>query len=128
MAPFVVFLVTEHGPQLGLIPLEQRHAPALGLGVFDGHVDDLDRGVAVWGAAGGLGVFAVQLIKKMGAESVGVVNSDEKGELIMKLGAKGCINRKEFDCWGQLPKVGTPEYNAWLKEARKWSSRSGAVA
>ena len=37
-----------------------------------------------------------------------------------QLGAKGVINRKNFKCWGQLPKVGTPEYDAWLKEARKF--------
>jgi crotonyl-CoA carboxylase/reductase len=52
--------------------------------------------VLIWGAAGGLGVFATQLVKAAGAESVGVVSSDEKGELIMRLGAKGFINRNEF--------------------------------
>ena len=45
--------------------------------------------VLIWGAAGGLGVFATQLVKAAGAESVGVVSSDEKGALIMRLGAKG---------------------------------------
>ena len=38
----------------------------------------------------------------------------------MGLGAKGVINRKDFKCWGQLPTVNTPEYNDWLKEARKF--------
>jgi crotonyl-CoA carboxylase/reductase len=38
----------------------------------------------------------------------------------MSLGAKGVINRKDFDCWGQLPTVNSPEYNTWLKEARKF--------
>ena len=52
--------------------------------------------VLIWGAAGGLGVFATQLVKAAGAESVGVVSTDEKGELIMRLGAKGFINRNEF--------------------------------
>jgi crotonyl-CoA carboxylase/reductase len=36
----------------------------------------------------------------------------------MQLGAKGVINRKNFQCWGQMPKVATPEYNDWLKGAR----------
>jgi crotonyl-CoA carboxylase/reductase len=36
----------------------------------------------------------------------------------MQLGARGVINRKNFDCWGEMPKVGTPEYNEWLKNAR----------
>ena len=38
----------------------------------------------------------------------------------MQLGAKGVINRKNFHCWGQMPKVGSPEYDAWVKEARKF--------
>jgi crotonyl-CoA carboxylase/reductase len=38
----------------------------------------------------------------------------------MGLGAKGVINRNEFDCWGQLPKVGSPEYATWFTEARKF--------
>ncbi len=52
--------------------------------------------VLIWGAAGGLGVFAVQLCKAAGANAVGVVSSDEKGELIKQLGAVDYINRKEF--------------------------------
>jgi crotonyl-CoA carboxylase/reductase len=36
------------------------------------------------------------------------------------LGAKGVINRKDFNCWGQLPKVNTPEYKEWFTEARKF--------
>ena len=38
----------------------------------------------------------------------------------MSLGAKGVINRKNFNCWGQLPKVNTPEYSAYMAEARKF--------
>ncbi len=38
----------------------------------------------------------------------------------MDLGAKGVINRKDFDCWGQMPKVNTPEYKAWFGEVRKF--------
>ena len=59
---------------------------------------DLKAGhrVLVWGAAGGLGVFALQLCAAAGAECVGVVSSDDKGELVMKLGAKGYINRGEY--------------------------------
>ncbi len=35
--------------------------------------------VLIWGAAGGLGVFATQLVQAAGAESVGVVSSDGEG-------------------------------------------------
>jgi crotonyl-CoA carboxylase/reductase len=52
--------------------------------------------VLVWGAAGGLGVFAVQLCKAAGANAVGVVSSAEKGELVKQLGAVDYINRNEF--------------------------------
>src|SRR3954452_100807 len=52
--------------------------------------------VLIWGAAGGLGVFATQLVAAAGAQSVGVVSSDEKGELVKQLGARGFINRNEF--------------------------------
>ncbi|MEJ7797459.1 MAG: crotonyl-CoA carboxylase/reductase [Solirubrobacteraceae bacterium] len=59
---------------------------------------DLQAGhrVLIWGAAGGLGVFATQLCALAGADCVGVVSSDEKGALVQRLGAKGFINRGEF--------------------------------
>ena len=52
--------------------------------------------VLIWGAAGGLGVFAVQLCKAAGANAVGVVSSEEKGELVKQLGAVDYIDRSEF--------------------------------
>src|SRR6201991_4117586 len=59
---------------------------------------DLQPGhkVLVWGAAGGLGVFALQLAKLAGADAVGVVSSAEKGELVEQLGGKAYIDRNEF--------------------------------
>ncbi len=52
--------------------------------------------VLIWGGAGGLGVFGIQLCAAAGAECVGVVSSDEKGKLCMDLGATGYINRNDF--------------------------------
>jgi crotonyl-CoA carboxylase/reductase len=52
--------------------------------------------VLIWGGAGGLGVFAIQLCAAAGAECVGVVSSDEKGKLCMDLGATGYVNRNDF--------------------------------
>jgi crotonyl-CoA carboxylase/reductase len=52
--------------------------------------------VLIWGAAGGLGVFATQLCKAAGANAVGVVSSPEKGALVEQLGAIGYIDRNEF--------------------------------
>jgi crotonyl-CoA carboxylase/reductase len=59
---------------------------------------DLQAGqrVLIWGAAGGLGVFAVQLCRAAGANSAGVVSSQEKGELVKELGAEDFIDRREF--------------------------------
>jgi crotonyl-CoA carboxylase/reductase len=77
--------------------------------------------VLVWGAAGGLGVFALQLAKLAGAEAVGVVSSGEKGELCSKLGACGFVDRNEFA--GMMRKGGeTPEEEkARFKESRRFS-------
>ena len=52
--------------------------------------------VLIWGAAGGLGVFAVQLCKAAGANAVGIVSSPEKGELVKQLGAVDYIDRNEY--------------------------------
>jgi crotonyl-CoA carboxylase/reductase len=52
--------------------------------------------VLIWGAAGGLGVFATQLCAASGANAVGVVSSKEKGELVTRLGAVDYIDRTEF--------------------------------
>ncbi len=52
--------------------------------------------VLIWGAAGGLGVFATQLCSTAGADAVGVVSSKEKGELVKRLGAVDYIDRNEF--------------------------------
>jgi crotonyl-CoA carboxylase/reductase len=53
--------------------------------------------VLVWGAAGGLGVFAVQLCRLYGANPIAVVSSRAKEELVRALGAEMVINRTAFD-------------------------------
>src|SRR3989440_10603 len=79
--------------------------------------------VLIWGAAGGLGVFATQLCAMTGAQSVGVVNSDEKGALVKQLGAVDFINRNEFA--GMMRKGGESpdEEKARFKESRRFSKR-----
>jgi crotonyl-CoA carboxylase/reductase len=83
--------------------------------------------VLVWGAAGGLGVFAIQLCALAGAESVGVVSSDEKGELVKQLGATGYINRNEFA--GMMRKGGESpeEEKARFKESRRFCKEVSEV-
>jgi crotonyl-CoA carboxylase/reductase len=77
--------------------------------------------VLVWGAAGGLGVFATQLCRLTGADCVGVVSSEAKGELCRSLGAVATIDRNEFA--GMMRRGGeTPdEERAREKEARRFS-------
>jgi crotonyl-CoA carboxylase/reductase len=79
--------------------------------------------VLVWGAAGGLGVFALQLCKAAGAQAVGVVSSPEKGELVERLGAVGYIDRNEFS--GMMRKGGESpeEEKARFKESRRFSKQ-----
>ena len=76
------------------------------------------QNVLVWGASGGLGSMAIQLIATAGANAIGVISDDDKVDFVTQLGARGVINRKNFQCWGQMPKVGTAEYNDWMKGAR----------
>ncbi|TVR84428.1 MAG: crotonyl-CoA carboxylase/reductase [Rhodospirillales bacterium] len=79
--------------------------------------------VLIWGGAGGLGSMAIQIVKAAGAIPIAVVSGEDKIDYCMQLGAKGCINRKNFDHWGMLPhwkdSVG---YANWLKGVRKFGS------
>jgi crotonyl-CoA carboxylase/reductase len=79
--------------------------------------------VLIWGAAGGLGVFATQLCAAAGAQSVGVVSSAEKGELVKQLGAVDYIDRNEFA--GMMRRGGeTPEEEkARFKASRAFLKR-----
>ena len=76
--------------------------------------------VLIWGAAGGLGVFATQLCAAAGAECVGVVSSAEKGRLVEQLGATGWIDRNDFA--GMMRKGGESpeEEKARFKESRRF--------
>ena len=76
--------------------------------------------VLVWGASGGLGVFAVQLCAAAGANAIGVVSDESKRDYVMSMGAKAVLNRSDFNCWGQLPPVNGDEFGAYMKECRKF--------
>jgi crotonyl-CoA carboxylase/reductase len=79
--------------------------------------------VLIWGAAGGLGVFAVQLCRLAGAECVGVVSSSAKGELCRSLGACDFIDRNEFT--GMMRRGGETDEQevARSKESRRFAKR-----
>jgi crotonyl-CoA carboxylase/reductase len=90
--------------------------------LFGHEPHDLKPGqnVLVWGASGGLGSYAIQLINTAGANAIGVISDESKRDFVMDLGAKGVLNRKDFNCWGQMPTVNTPEYKDWFTETRKF--------
>ena len=80
--------------------------------------------VLVWGGAGGLGSMAIQIVKAAGGTAIAMVSGEDKFDYCMKLGAKGCINRNEFEHWGMLPhwkdNVG---YAKWLKGVRAFGAK-----
>jgi crotonyl-CoA carboxylase/reductase len=77
--------------------------------------------VLIWGAAGGLGVFAIQLCEAAGAECVGVVSSDDKGKLCLDLGAKGYINRGDYDGMMRRGDETPEEEKARFGESRRFA-------
>lgn len=63
--------------------------------------------VLIWGASGGLGVFAVQLVKNGGGIPIGVVSSEHKADVVRRLGCDVVINREEIGV-GAVPEPGAP--------------------
>jgi len=86
------------------------------------HILRPGHNVLVWGASGGLGSMAIQLISVSGANAVGVISEEDKRDFVMGLGAKGVINRKDFDCWGQLPDVDgdQAEFKTYMGKVREF--------
>jgi crotonyl-CoA carboxylase/reductase len=76
--------------------------------------------VLIWGASGGLGVFAVQLVKLLGARAIAVVSSAEKGELVKALGADGVINRKDFPNLPFKPNETPEQTKARMDDTKKF--------
>src|SRR4029079_1991978 len=83
--------------------------------------------VLIWGAAGGLGVFAVQLCKAAGANAVGVVSSPEKGELVKQLGAVDYIDRNEFKGMMRTGNETADEEKAGSKESRAFAKQVKSI-
>ena len=74
--------------------------------------------VLVWGAAGGLGSLALQIVTAQGGKAVAVVSDEEKRQFCLDNGAVGVINRNEFDHWGPMPDTTSKEWGTWMKGAR----------
>ncbi len=74
--------------------------------------------VLVWGAAGGLGSMALQIVAAMGGRPVAVVSDEAKRQFCLDKGAVGVINRNDFDHWGPMPDTKSEQWGAWIKGAR----------
>jgi len=74
--------------------------------------------VLVWGAAGGLGSMALQIVRQMGGRPVAVVSSEAKRQFCLDHGAVGVVNRNDFSHWGKMPDTNSLAYNDWVKGTR----------
>lgn len=79
--------------------------------------------VLIWGASGGLGSFAIQLTKLLGANPIAIVSSQPKADLAKQLGASGVINRKDFPGLAFKPNE-TPEETKARMDATKKLGRA----
>ncbi|MBN0043606.1 crotonyl-CoA carboxylase/reductase [Streptomyces actuosus] len=73
--------------------------------------------VLIWGATGGLGSYAVQLVRNGGGIPVGVVSSEEKAAVLRSLGCEAVINRSEIE-------DGDP---TMLEQPKGWKRLGGAI-
>ena len=110
--------------------LSWEDAASYGLTYFTAYRMLMDRAglqaghrVLIWGAAGGLGVFATQLCALSGAHAVGVVSSDDKGRLVEQLGAVGYIDRNEYVGMMRVGGESEAEEKARFKESRRFVGR-----
>ena len=74
--------------------------------------------VLIWGASGGLGIFAVQITKLLGATSIGVVSSPAKGELAKSAGCDHILYRTDYPALAYKPNE-SPEQTKARGDATK---------
>ena len=82
------------------------------------HTVEKDDVVLVWGAAGGLGAMALQIVSALGGKPIAVISDEGKRQFCMDKGAVGVINRNDFNHWGPLPDTDDPSFNDWMAGAR----------
>ena len=84
------------------------------------HTVEKDDVVLVWGAAGGLGAMALQIVAALGGKPIAVISDEWKRQFCMDKGAVGVINRNDFSHWGPLPDTDDPAFNEWMAGARSF--------
>ena len=76
--------------------------------------------VLVWGASGGIGSLAVQLIAAAGANAIGVISDETKRDFVMQPRRQGRHQPQGLQLLGPAADGRHPKYNACMKEARKF--------
>ncbi len=76
--------------------------------------------VLIWGATGGLGGYAVQLVLNGGGIPVGVVSSPDKAELLNQMGCEAVIDRKaeNYQFWSDEHTQDEAEWRRFGKKIR----------
>jgi len=82
------------------------------------HTVEKDDVVLVWGAAGGLGAMALQIVSALGGKPIAVISDEGKRQFCLDKGAVGVINRNDFNHWGALPDTDDPTFKNWMAGAR----------
>ncbi len=77
--------------------------------------------VLIWGATGGLGGYATQLVLNGGGIPVGVVSSDDKADLLRSIGCEAVINRKseDYKFWSDPHTQDESEWRRFGKKIRE---------
>ena len=84
------------------------------------HTVEKGDAVLVWGAAGGLGAMALQIVSALGGKPIAVISDEEKRQFCLDKGAVGVINRKDFNHWGVMPPTNDPAFKEWMGGARSF--------
>jgi crotonyl-CoA carboxylase/reductase len=79
--------------------------------------------VLIWGASGGLGIFAVQITKLLGATAVGIVSSTEKGELAKSVGCDHILYRNEYPGLAYRPDETREQAKARSEATKKFGKK-----
>jgi crotonyl-CoA reductase len=75
----------------------------------------------VWGASGGLGIFALQLARIAGARTIAVVSSDDRAQACIDMGADCVINSNDMK-HPLVDEAGRPNPMSWREWKKKISS------
>ncbi len=80
--------------------------------------------VFIWGATGGIGAYAVQLVLNGGGTPVGVVSSEKRVELLKAMGCEHVIDRREegYQFWSDEQ---TQDEREWRRLGKKVRSLIG---